>query len=152
MALVATAMAVSLAGCGGGDEDLTTAEQLEKLAGRRLTEAEVDEQLALADLLCGFDDRVLARIWDQLDARQLEFQDYVFGQHCPDRRELYTEARPTMGTTEETDPPTTTTVRGGARSVEPTAPRATGVAPETSTAGSRSTTTRPSSQPTTTRQ
>ena len=93
----AGAMAV-LAGCGGGSSELTTEEQLEKLAGRPLTSAEVVEQLELADFLCGFDNRVLVEIWMQLDARQLEFQDYVFGQHCPERLSVYDETRPDTGT------------------------------------------------------
>ena len=98
MAGMAAGAMVVLAGCGGGSSELTTEEQLEKLAGRPLTSAEVVERLELADFLCGFDNRVLVEIWMQLDARQLEFQDFVFGQHCPERLSVYDETRPDTGT------------------------------------------------------
>ncbi|MEM8925622.1 MAG: hypothetical protein AAGD35_19120 [Actinomycetota bacterium] len=88
----------ALTGCGGGDEELTTAQMLAKLEGRTLTEEELTERLALADLLCGFENRVLLGVWERLDARQLEFQDWVFGQHCPQRLGAYADARPDMGT------------------------------------------------------
>ncbi len=98
--------ALLLAGCGGGDDDLTLEEQLSKLAGHPLSVSEVDETLALADTMCGFDTKVLTEIWSRLDARQLEFQDYVFGQHCPDRLTVYETARLTTGAVPEdvTDP------------------------------------------------
>ena len=86
-----------LASCGAAEDELTTEQQLEKLVGRPLTSTEVDEQLALADTMCAFDDDVLSEIWYQLDARQLEFQDWVFGQHCPDRLPDYEAARPETG-------------------------------------------------------
>lgn len=69
-----------------------------KLSGRPLTSTEITERLALADVMCDFDSRVLNAIWLELDARELEFQDYVFGQHCPDRLSIYEEARPGTGT------------------------------------------------------
>lgn len=90
--------AAALSACGGGSEELTVEQHLEKLTGGPLSSVEVDEQLALADTMCGFDGRVLIQIWDRLDARQLEFQDYVFGRHCPDRLSVYEEVRPNMGT------------------------------------------------------
>jgi hypothetical protein len=86
-----------LASCGAAEDELTTEQQLEKLVGHTLTSTEVDEQLALADTMCAFDDDVLGQIWYQLDARQLEFQDWVFGQHCPDRLPDYEAARPDTG-------------------------------------------------------
>lgn len=89
---------VALSGCGGGGDDLTIEQQMSKLSGRSLSTAEVEEQLALADLMCGFDSRVLTEIWIRLDARELEFQDYVFGQHCPDRLSVYADVRPNTGT------------------------------------------------------
>jgi hypothetical protein len=90
---------VLTSGCGAvtEPEELTRAELLSKIEGRHLTQAEVDRQLRLADLLCGFDRRVLQRIWSELDAKQLEFQDFVFGQHCPERSPVYTAARPDLG-------------------------------------------------------
>jgi len=90
-------VAFVLAACGSGSEELTIEQQLQKLAGRTLTSTEVEQQLALADLMCGFDNRVLTQIWERLDARQLEFQDYVFGQHCPDRLAVYEEIRAETG-------------------------------------------------------
>jgi hypothetical protein len=108
---VVAVLSLLVAGCGGTGDELTTEQQLEKLAGRTLTSTEVDERLALADTMCGFDDHVLTEIWDQLDPRQLEFQDWVFGQHCPDRLAAYEEARPETG---DVDPAilrsTTTTI------------------------------------------
>ena len=108
-AVVAAALVLLLAGCGGGDEELTTEEQLEKLAGRTLTSAEVEDQLALADTMCAFDGRMLVEIWEQLDARQLEFQDWVFGQHCPSRLPDYEAARPETGVVDPAILRTTTT-------------------------------------------
>jgi hypothetical protein len=95
---ITAATTSALAGCADGGSELTTEDLLEKLAGHHLTTAEMAEQLELADLLCGFDDRVLVEIWIRLDARQLEFQDYVFGQRCPDRLSAYEETRPDTGT------------------------------------------------------
>lgn len=87
-----------LAGCGTSDPELTTEQFLEKLKGRPMTSIEVDEQLELAELFCGFQGPMLNEIWARLDARQLEFQDFVFGQHCPDRLSVYAAARPDVGT------------------------------------------------------
>ena len=108
----AFAVAASLlaAGCGVGEEELTTEEQLEKLRGRTLTSSEVEDQLALADTMCAFDGRMLSAIWEQLDARQLEFQDWVFGQHCPARLPDYEAARPDTGVVDPAILRTTTTV------------------------------------------
>lgn len=88
----------ALAACGNGDEELTTAEVLAKLEGRTLTDEELTERLAMADLLCGFENRVLVGVWERLDARQLEFQDWVFGEHCPQRLGAYAAVRTDMGT------------------------------------------------------
>lgn len=99
MAWIMTAMMLFvLAACSDDSSELTTHEMLEKLEGRPLTAAEVEERVALADLLCGFENRVLARVWDRLDLEQLEFQDWVFGYHCPDKLTAYTQARPNIGT------------------------------------------------------
>ncbi|MEL7208779.1 MAG: hypothetical protein AAGK32_11220 [Actinomycetota bacterium] len=94
--LLAT-LPLTFTACGGDSSDLTTHEMLEKLEGRPMTEAEVAERVALADLLCGFENRVLVQVWDRLDFEELEFQDWVFGHHCPDRLTLYTQARPNVG-------------------------------------------------------
>ena len=109
MSIGVLVLPVVLAACGGAGPDLTTEEQLEKLAGRDLTMIEIEDQLERADLLCGFDTRILVEIWASLDARQLEFQDYVFGAHCPDRMSDYLAARPDMGTVPVTTAPSTTT-------------------------------------------
>ena len=149
-------LVVLAGGCAGAGDELTVEEQLEKLAGQPLTSTEVAEQLALADTMCGFDDRVLTEIWDQLDARQLEFQDWVFGQHCPDRLPDYEAARPgtgdvdpailrsttttidpaeladvleSVGTTSPSTPPTAPS--SSAPGATPSAPATTGPAPTT---------------------
>lgn len=96
-ALVGAAF-VLLSGCGSGDSELTTEQLMAKLAGHPLTSAEVAERIELADLLCGFDAQVLVEVWDRLDPQQLEFQDYVFGQHCQEQLSIYREARPNIGT------------------------------------------------------
>lgn len=110
-------------GCGADDSELTTEEMLEKLAGRHLSAVEVAEQLELADLLCGFDNQVLVAVWDELNPRQLEFQDFVFGHHCPERLSLYQEARPTTGTAPAS--PTTTTTGTTTTAAEPARPEPT---------------------------
>ena len=97
-----------IAGCGGGDDELTVSEQLEKAVGRPLTSTEVAEQIAIADELCRFDRVLLVEIWARLDSSQLEFQDFVFGQHCPRRLDEYTELRPSMGTVPEAERTTST--------------------------------------------
>lgn len=109
VAAFAVALSLLVVGCGGGDEELTTEEQLEKLAGRTLTSSEVEDRLALADMICAFDGRMLTEIWTQLDARQLEFQDWVFGQHCPARLPDYEAARPETGVVDPAILRTTTT-------------------------------------------
>lgn len=81
--------------------DLTEAEQLRKLEGHPLSQLEIDNRLELADLMCGFDRRLLQQIWSKLDAKELEFQDFVFGQRCPDQLLLYSDARPDLGTVPE---------------------------------------------------
>jgi hypothetical protein len=96
-ALWVAALAGPLAGCASGEPDLTIEQHLAKLAGRPLSQTELDDRLELADLLCGFDRRVLERIWVRLDARELEFQDFVFGEHCPERISSYQEVRPSTG-------------------------------------------------------
>jgi len=98
-----------VAGCGSAEDELTVKQQLEKLSGHTLSSTEVEERLALADTMCGFDDRVLAEIWDELDARELEFQDWVFGQHCPNRLPDYEAARPDTGNVDPAILRTTTT-------------------------------------------
>ena len=119
-ALVTTVLAVAFAtvttSCASGDDELTTAEMMEKLEGRPLTEAEVAERLALADFLCGFEGQVLEGVWDRLDADALEFQDWVFGTHCPERLSAYESARPETGAVPPTIEPTPTqptTIRPG---------------------------------------
>ena len=135
--MMALMMALAAAGAGCGTEeaatDLTDEELLAKLAGRPLTSIEVEQQLATAELVCGFDQRVLERIWEQLDARQLEFMDFVFGRHCPERLQTYVEARPTTGTvspavlltTTTAEPSTTTTTTTTTRRTTPTTKRTT---------------------------
>ena len=100
-------LTVTVTACGEETQELTVHQQLEKVAGRSLTPAEVDDQLQLAELLCGTDGRVLEEVWVRLDTQQLEFQDWVFGQHCPDRIAAYERMRGELGTTSNTTTPTT---------------------------------------------
>jgi hypothetical protein len=91
---LATACVVLIVGagaCSGDGDDQSTAEILAELEGRSLTPAEVAEREEVATMLCGLDDEVLRRIWSQLDADQLEFQDFVFGRQCLTRSALYAE-------------------------------------------------------------
>ena len=46
----------------------------------------------MANFLCGLDGAVLEAIWDELDPRQLEFQDVVFRVECPERLAEYGRA------------------------------------------------------------
>jgi len=151
--VVGASISLFLGACSfvGDAPELTVAEQLEKLSGRSLTQTELDGQLELAGLLCNLDQKVLNELWGQLDARQTEFQDFVFGQHCPERMELYLAARPDMGKVPEAQQTTTTaTTAPTTRPTPPqssTIPRTTPTSPsDTSTRRTTTTTT-----PTTTR-
>ncbi len=88
--VVALALAVVVASCGGDSEDGdSTEELLEELEGRDLSPAEVAEREEVATLLCGLDDAVLIEVWDQLSPAELAFQDIVFSRTCPERLSLY---------------------------------------------------------------
>lgn len=99
---------LGLGACTRSDPEPTTAELLAEIEGRELTEAEVAQRQEVADLLCGLDDEVLRRIWDQLEPSQLEFQDFVFGRHCQTRNRLYAEETGRF----RFEDSTTTTTRG----------------------------------------
>ena len=88
LAVVVVLMLVA-AGCGSDEPELTVAEQLALIEGRELTVAELDDRLAVADALCGMSDEVLDALWRTLDDNQLEFQDVVFSEICPDRSIFY---------------------------------------------------------------
>jgi hypothetical protein len=90
LALTVLVVAV-LAGCSDDAPEPTTAELLAGLEGRPLTPAEVAQREQVADLLCGLDESVLREVWDRLDRRQLEFQDFVFSRQCPERNALYAQ-------------------------------------------------------------
>ncbi len=96
MAVITTAVLV-VGGFGTGQEDLTPEQMVAKVAGPELSQAEIEERLALADLLCGLEARVLNALWTRLDAQELEFQDWVFGHRCPDRLSTYAPVRPETG-------------------------------------------------------
>ena len=76
--LVATA-------CRDDRPEITTEQRLESIAGQDLTPAEVERQIEVATTLCQTDVQILALMWDSMTATQLRFQDYVFGDHCPQR-------------------------------------------------------------------
>ncbi|MFV0260044.1 MAG: hypothetical protein ACK5PP_16525 [Acidimicrobiales bacterium] len=110
--LTVLAAAVPLGGCGlgAGTDETTRAEELSRLEGRPLSDAEVDEIMTLAGVLCGTDGAVLDRMWAQLDAQQLELQDYIFGQVCPERADFYQASKIAINdarVTTTTAPPTT---------------------------------------------
>lgn len=90
--LLLTACLSALAACSDKAEEPTTAQLLAEVEGRPLTPAEVAEREQVAALLCRLDDAVLLEIWDRLEPGQLEFQDFVFVRHCPQRNELYGQA------------------------------------------------------------
>lgn len=78
--------------CSDDPGEPTTAALLAELEGRRLTPAEIAEREKVAAVLCRLDNAVLLELWSQLTTAQLEFQDFVFGRHCPDRNQLYGDA------------------------------------------------------------
>lgn len=84
------ALALVASACGGDDEpELTVQERLSAIEGRELTQAEVDEHLATGAMLCRMDDDILDAVWFRLDDDQLDFQDFVFSEICPDRSTFY---------------------------------------------------------------
>ncbi len=93
--------AMVFAGCSGSEPELSDAEILNELEGRELTTAELAEREQVADTLCRLDDAVLVEVWDQLSAKQLEFQDFVFSRTCDDRSQLYAEATGRFAVTSE---------------------------------------------------
>ncbi len=89
-AVVLVVVVLAATACGGDDEpELTVEERLAIIEGRALTPAEVNEKLSVGAALCRLDDPVLDELWQRLDAGQLPFQDFVFGELCPDRATLY---------------------------------------------------------------
>jgi hypothetical protein len=150
LAVGVAAAAALPAGCASDQPDLTVEQELVKLAGEPLSPAEINDRLELADLLCGFDRRVLERIWLRLDARQLEFQDFVFGQHCPERISSYQEVRPLTGTVAPSDqiPSMSSILDGIAPATTEGRTTSTGRrAPTTTTTASSASTTSRSTQP-----
>jgi len=89
MVLLVVACSLLAAGCGQDAPELTIEERLANVEGRVLTEAEVADKLATAGILCQLDGQVLDAIWRQLNERQLNYQDVVFGHICPDRSVFY---------------------------------------------------------------
>ncbi len=80
------------AACSEEPVEQTVAEMLAEIEGRELTPAEVAERQEVADFLCGVDDQVLRLMWKDMTRSQLEFQDFVFGQACRGRSEVYAAA------------------------------------------------------------
>jgi len=115
---IALAVALSAAACGGDDEpELTFEDRLVELEGRSLTPAEVAERVEIGETLCRMDDRVLDEMWQQLSDDQLEFQDLIVAELCPERAVLYaghtgrfvTEEAEESGVRTSTTRPTSTT-------------------------------------------
>lgn len=140
-AIVAFAsLSLLAAACGEDEPELTIEERLADVEGRELTETEVGDKLATAGILCQMDEQVLDALWQQLNERQLNFQDVVFSQICPDRAIFYagltgryvTDEAVESGVVTSTTRPTTTTT-APATVVPTTAPRAT-IAPAPTTA------------------
>jgi hypothetical protein len=81
---------VALSACGDDEEpELTFEEQLVELEGRSLTPAEVAERVDVGETVCQMDDRILDELWQQLSDDQLEFQDLIIAELCPERAILY---------------------------------------------------------------
>ena len=125
--VVATAL---LAACGGGDDppELTFEDRLVQLEGRPLTPAELAERAEVGATLCLLDDRVLDEMWQQLSDEQLDFQDIVIAELCPDRAILYaghtgrfvTEEAEESGVRTSTTRPTSTTAAVSGPTSRPT--------------------------------
>lgn len=73
-----------LGACSDDTPQVSIEDHLELIAGRQLTPAEVERQLEVATTMCDMDLTLLAEIWGELSERQLAFQDFVFGTHCPE--------------------------------------------------------------------
>ncbi len=119
---------------------ITIEERLESIAGADLTPAEVEAtRLDVASTLCRTEFQVLEIMWSSMSARQLRFQDFVFGTHCPERsieyavvtgRSLTPEAHSALATGAGTSTDTNST---GSGATEPTP--STLVLPTTPTSG-----------------
>ncbi len=83
------ALTLLLVACGDDSPEITVEQRLESIAGEDLTPAEVERRLEVASTLCATDAGVLELIWSSMSARQLRFQDFVFGTHCPQRSVEY---------------------------------------------------------------
>jgi len=75
--------------CSDESPEITVEQRLESIAGEDLTPAEVERRLEVASTLCATDPGVLELMWTSMTARQLRFQDFVFGTHCPQRSVEY---------------------------------------------------------------
>lgn len=108
--------------CGEPEPELTIEERLADVYGRTLSETEVADKLATASMLCQLGEPVLDGVWRQLNERQLDYQDVVFGQICPERSVFYASLTGRYVTDEAlesgvvpstTRPPLTTTTEAG---------------------------------------
>ncbi len=75
--------------CGEPEPELTIEDRLADVYGRTLSETEVADKLATASMLCQLGEPVLDGVWRQLNERQLNYQDVVFGHICPERAIFY---------------------------------------------------------------
>jgi hypothetical protein len=87
--VLVVSLVLLVAACGDAEPELTMAERLAAVEGRELSAAELADRLAVGETLCGMGDEVLDEIWRQLNERQLNYQDVVFGHICPDRSVFY---------------------------------------------------------------
>ena len=137
-----------LAACSDDTPRVSIEDHLELIAGRQLTPAEVERQLEVATTMCDMDLTLLTEIWAGLSERQLAFQDFVFGTHCPELSVDYAlatgravnDAAEVALTERETQPPesTSSTLRLPSLSTASTTATTTGPMAPT---GPRSTTT-----------
>lgn len=121
---------VALSACGDDEEpELTFEEQLVELEGRSLTPAEVAERVDVGETVCQMDDRILDELWQQLSDDQLEFQDLIIAELCPERAILYAghtgrfvteEAEESGVRTSTTRPTSTTATTTGPSTTRPT--------------------------------
>lgn len=89
LAAMSAALVVLASACGEPEPELTIEERLADVYGRTLSETEVAEKLATASMLCQLGEPVLDGVWRQLNERQLDYQDVVFGHICPERAVFY---------------------------------------------------------------
>lgn len=118
-------MGFTFAACAEEPVEQTVAEMLAEIEGRELTPAEVAERQEIADFLCGVDDQVLRLMWEDMTRSQLEFQDFVFGQACRERSDVYAQATGRFSASDTSTPDTDSSTPTTATTVPNTIPKTT---------------------------